>query len=203
MSKRAGFSEKNAEKDPFVQFERWFGERMATQVKYPEAFTLATASGKGDISARTVLLKSFSNDGFVFFTNYESRKGQQINASGRAAMLFYWPESERQVRIEGSVVEISVEDSYAYFSTRPRISRIGAWASRQSSEIPSRKYLEEEVAAMSAKFRGSKIPLPPHWGGYRIIPDRFEFWQEGEYRLHDRICYSLVKSSWKMSRLSP
>ena len=203
MARFKQLSEKSVDIDPLVMFEKWFRERINSGILYPEAFSLATASPSGEVSVRTVLLKDFGNDGFVFFTNYSSKKGRQLEANPMVAMLFYWPEKGRQIRVEGVVNKVSAEDSFRYFSSRPRKSRIGAWASNQSSPIPGRDYLEKRFSEFKMKFRGIDVPLPPSWGGYRVTPSSFEFWQEGRHRLHDRILYSSSADSWNISRLSP
>ncbi|MFN8242063.1 MAG: pyridoxamine 5'-phosphate oxidase [Bacteroidales bacterium] len=203
MKKYKGLKEEDVPADPISLFERWYGERIAKVSVYPDAFSLATSSPQGDISARIVLLKSFDSEGFVFFTNYDSRKGKTIKSNSRVAMLFYWPESGRQIRIEGNAIRTSESESDAYFTSRPRESRIGAWASKQSNIIKNRDYLREEFDSYSAKFNGRSIPRPNYWGGYRIIPGYFEFWQEGKHRLHDRIIFERKDHGWKKSRLSP
>jgi pyridoxamine 5'-phosphate oxidase len=196
-------SEKSVDPDPFLQFEKWYGERTSQDVLYPNAFSLATASSEGDVSVRIVLLKDFTNAGFVFFTNYSSKKGNQLTENRKAAMLFFWPEKGRQIRIEGAVEKISAEESYDYFATRPRESRIGAWASEQSSAIPGKEFLDDRFNDFKEKFKGKNIPLPLNWGGFRLIPSWFEFWQEGKYRLHDRIIYSMSDTGWIIKRLAP
>ncbi len=203
MTVNKHLSEKSVNRDPFLQFGKWYSERESEDVVYPNAFSLATASRNGDVSVRTVLLKDFTNAGFVFFTNYLGRKGWQIAQNNKAAMLFYWPEPGRQIRIEGIVEKISAAESGVYFSSRPRESRIGAWASEQSSVIPGKDYLISRFDEFDEKFKGKKIPLPPSWGGYMVIPTWFEFWQEGKYRLHDRIAYTLSEKSWIIRRLAP
>jgi pyridoxamine 5'-phosphate oxidase len=203
MTANKHLSERSVDRDPFLQFGKWYSERESEDVAFPNAFSLATATLNGDVSVRTVLLKDFTNAGFVFFTNYSGRKGRQLAENGKAAMLFYWPDPGRQVRIEGSVEKISEAESLEYFSRRPRESRIGAWASDQSSVIPGREYLDNRFDEFEEKFSGKNIPLPPHWGGFRIVPAWFEFWQEGKHRLHDRITYSLTDKGWVIKRLAP
>lgn len=203
MKKRSILSEKSVAADPVIQFEKWYGDRLNTGIIYPDSVTLATSTVTGQVSARTVLLKDFSNAGFVFFTNYNSKKGQQLSENPGAAMLFYWPESGRQVRIEGVVEKVSEEESEAYFRTRSRESQIGAWASEQSKVIPDRTHLENRVEFYNNLFSGIPVPKPSHWGGFRLVPDRIEFWQEGEFRLHDRIAYTKSRNSWLIERLSP
>ncbi|MCI0523265.1 MAG: pyridoxamine 5'-phosphate oxidase [Bacteroidales bacterium] len=190
-------------RDPFTQFARWYSERAARGTAYPDSFSLGTADSSGSVSVRTVLLKEYGPEGFVFFTNYESRKGYQLSQNPAAAMLFYWPESSRQVRIEGIVSRIPENESLNYFMSRPRESQIGAWASNQSTTIPGRSFLEKRFAEFEEKFRGKDIPKPPYWGGYRIIPSWFEFWQEGEHRLHHRTVFRLEKGKWTRYTLAP
>jgi pyridoxamine 5'-phosphate oxidase len=189
--------------DPFEQFDSWFSKRLKQDIPYPESMSLASSSADGRVSLRTVLLKGFGPDGFTFFTNYKSLKGKQLIENPNAAILFYWPENGRQVRIEGTVVKVSVEESDEYFSSRPSESRLSAWASEQSSEIPSREYLESRFSDFRKKFAKTIISRPPWWGGFRLQPVSFEFWQEGKFRMHDRICYSRTRSGWKKFRLSP
>ena len=164
---------------------------------------LATADNKARPSVRVVLLKGISNKGITFFTNYKSRKGKELLQNSSAALLFYWRELERQVRIEGKIKKISRAESQKYFDSRPVESRIAAWASEQSKKIPDRKYLENKFDEFEQRFFDKKIPLPPDWGGFRLVPDYFEFWQGRENRLHDRICYKKSKRSWKIFRLAP
>ena len=190
------------DKNPFKQFEAWYGEVLNSDIKEPTAVTLATSSKDGTPSARTVLLKGFDEDGFVFFTNYESRKGKNLIENPVGELLFYWMDLQRQVRISGRVEKTSREESEEYFKTRPLKSRIGAWASKQSNVIPDREYLEKQFAEFEKKF-GDDIPLPPHWGGFRLIPEQFEFWQGRESRLHDRICYKKKDGEWEIVRLAP
>lgn len=199
-------------KNPFKQFEAWYSEVLNSGIKEPTTVTLATASKDGIPSARTVLLKGFDETGFLFFTNYESRKGKNLIENPLAELLFYWMNLERQVRISGKVEKTSRGVSEEYFRSRPLKSRIGAWASKQSSEIPNREYLEKEFAEFEKKF-GNDVPLPPNWGGFKLIPEQFEFWQGRESRLHDRICYlpalKLRQTSkkkddgWEIVRLAP
>jgi pyridoxamine 5'-phosphate oxidase len=189
------------DKDPFKQFEAWYGEVLNSDIKEPTAVTLATSSKDGTPSARTVLLKGFDEDGFVFFTNYESRKGKNLIENPVGELLFYWMDLQRQVRISGRVEKTSREESEEYFKTRPIKSRIGAWASKQSSIIPNREHLEKQFAEFEKKF-GDDVPLPPHWGGFRLIPEQFEFWQGRESRLHDRICYMKKDGVWEIVRLA-
>jgi len=196
-------SEDTVDSDPFKQFDAWYKERLASVKLYPDALSLATSSKDGRVSVRTVLLKEYSNAGFIFFTNYKSKKGSHLAENTFAAMLFYWPESGRQVRIEGHVKKVSRKESELYFRTRPKISQIGAWASEQSSVIPDRKSLDSRVMLFSNKYSNRKVELPPHWGGFILVPVLIEFWQEGEYRLHDRIQYTWKNNSWIIERLAP
>lgn len=189
--------------DPVRQFRRWFADAERAQLLEPNAMTLATADPAGRPSARVVLLKEIDERGLVFFTDYRSRKARELAANPRAAAVFLWKELERQVRVSGDVDVVSAEESSAYFRTRPRGSRLGAWASVQSAELPDRAALEETVKRMDAQYPGEEIPLPPHWGGYRLLPNEFEFWQGRENRLHDRFRYVRSGSRWSVSRLSP
>ena len=198
-----GLSEAECADDPFVQFERWFADARCCGLDYPEAMTLATATADGKPAARMVLCKGFDRAGFRFFTNYDSRKGQELEANARVALLFYWEPYERQVRIEGPVERLSAEESYAYFSSRPRGSRIGAWASAQSAPLASRAELEQAVKEVEQKFKGQAVPLPPFWGGYRCIPESFEFWQGRLNRLHDRLCFTPSADGWHRFRRAP
>jgi len=197
------FTSKDADPDPFRMFGKWYSKRLEAVSLYPDAVSLATASASGKVSVRVVLLKGFDETGFVFYTNYNSRKGMQLEENGHAAMLFYWPESGRQVRIEGMTEKIPEEESEAYFRTRPRESRIGAWASEQSKAIPGRQYLYNRFEQYKSHFEGGEIKKPPYWGGIRLVPDYFEFWSEREYRLHDRIAYSRQSNGWNIELLAP
>ena len=188
---------------PFVQFEQWYKEHLQSGIRIPESVSLGTVSKSGHVSNRIVLLKDYGEKGFTFFTNYNSRKGKHLLTNNKAALLFYWPETGRQVRIEGVAGKVSLEDSETYFRSRPRESQIGAWASEQSSPIPDRAYLLSMFKFYENKFLGRDIERPPHWGGFRIVPFWFEFWQDMEYRLHDRIAYTLTFNGWKMERLAP
>jgi pyridoxamine 5'-phosphate oxidase len=200
--KRAAFRECDAAANPFDQFTRWFDEALAAAVPEPNAMTLATVDEAGRPSARIVLLKSLDARGFVFHTNYDSRKGRELAVNARAALLFFWPELERQIRIEGTARAVSATESDAYFVVRPRASRIGAWASPQSSPIPDREWLEAAFAAATARF-AADVPRPPNWGGLRVEPDHFEFWQGRESRLHDRLAWSRAGDGWTLRRLAP
>ncbi len=201
--KKNDFSEKGADTDPFMQFANWYKEHLEAGIAIPETVSLGTASASGRISVRTVLLKGYDEKGFVFFTNYNSKKGIQLSENRSAAILFYWPESGRQVRVEGITEKLSDSESASYFSTRPRESQISAWASEQSSIIPDRNFLEKRYYFYKTKFESREIEKPPHWGGFRIIPDFFEFWHNGEFRLHDRIIYTRMKNVWIINRLAP
>ncbi|MBR8057831.1 pyridoxamine 5'-phosphate oxidase [Burkholderia dolosa] len=202
---RASLDEADVAPDPFAQFDRWFNEALAARLPEPNTMTLATVGADGRPSARIVLIKGVDERGFVFFTNYESRKGRELAAHPYAALLFYWIELERQVRIEGRIEKTSAEESDRYFASRPLGSRIGAWASEQSAVIDSRATLEAREKAVAERF-GDDPPRPPHWGGYRVVPDAIEFWQGRPSRLHDRLLYTRDASApqgWTISRLSP
>lgn len=188
--------------DPLNQFHAWLAQAFEAQVPEPTAMTLATVDGEGRPSARIMLLKALDGRGFVFYTNYESRKGSDLAGRPRAALTFFWKELERQVRIEGGIEKVSAAEADEYFASRPLGSRIGAWASTQSAVIASRPWLEARVKAAQAQY-GDNPPRPPHWGGYRVIPDWLEFWQGRQSRLHDRIAYTRESSGWKIARLSP
>jgi pyridoxamine 5'-phosphate oxidase len=199
-------TEHDVSADPFIQFKNWFTEAVDSQIMEPNAMTLATATVSGRPSARIVLLKSFDQQGFVFYTNYESHKANQLAENPNAALLFCWLELERQVRIEGRVEKVKEAESLEYFQSRPKESQIGAWASPQSRIIPDRAFIEERVQNIQNQYLADKaLPLPPFWGGYRVIPDRFEFWQGRESRLHDRIVYQQQpgKQEWQIVRLGP
>ncbi len=198
-----GLLEKDLAVDPFTQFGRWFDQALSAHIDEPNAMTLATASLDGQPSARVVLLKGFDQNGFVFYSNYESRKGRELDQNNKAALLFFWSSLERQIRIEGVIEKVSVEESKQYFDSRPEGSRIGAWSSRQSASISSRDILEENFNKFSQSFAQQDIPLPPYWGGYRLKPHVFEFWQGRESRLHDRLRYRFADDRWHIDRLSP
>lgn len=188
---------------PFEQFQRWLGEALAEKgLIEPNAMTVATVNAEGRPSARIVLLRGFDERGAVFFTNYESRKGRDIGAVSHAAALFYWDRLERELRIEGEIEQLDAADSDAYFARRPRGHRISAWASPQSRPVSGRAELEEAVAATEQRFPDD-VPRPPHWGGYRIVPRVFEFWQGRRNRVHDRIVYTLDEDIWTIARLAP
>ena len=202
MKKRV-LSEKTVDPDPFVQFGEWYQEHLESGIDIPDTVSLGTASRAGRVSVRTVLLKGYDANGFVFFTNYNSKKGIQLSENHSAAMLFYWPESGRQVRIEGITEKVTDKESVSYFRTRPLDSQLSAWASEQSSVIPDRLYLEKRHDLYKEEFKNREVEKPPHWGGFRLIPDHFEFWLDGEFRLHDRIVYTKVKDGWSITRLAP
>jgi pyridoxamine 5'-phosphate oxidase len=189
--------------DPLVQFENWFEETLAVQQADPEAMTLSTVAADGRVSARIVLLKGCDPRGFVFYTNYESRKGRELAAQPMAALTFYWPALNRQVRVEGHVEQVTREETESYFATRPLGSRIGAWSSPQSQVLESRAWLESRVTEMTERFGQEAVPCPPFWGGYLLRPDVVEFWQGRESRLHDRIVYALEEGVWRLTRLAP
>ncbi len=199
-----GLSETEIDPNPFIQFKKWFEQALAAQLPEPNAMTIATTTPDGKPSARMVLLKDFDERGFVFFTNYNSRKGQELAQNPQAALVFWWAELERQVRILGSVEKVSESESDYYFESRPAKSRLGAWASNQSETIASREFLEQRMQELQSKYENQEIPRPPHWGGFRVIPTEIEFWQGRSSRLHDRLLYThLDDGSWKIQRLSP
>lgn len=196
--------ENDLETDAIGQFARWFEEAQRAQPGMPEAMTVATCGADGVVSARLSLLKGFDDHGFVFYTNYDSRKGEQISANPRVALCFHWPALERQVRIEGAAVKVSEEESDAYFATRPRGSQLGAWASPQSQVITGRGDLDQRFRELEQTYADRDVPRPPHWGGYRVIPVEIEFWQGRDDRLHDRFVYRLREpKDWIIERLAP
>lgn len=200
----SGLLEKDLARDPFRQFDKWFQEAEAAKLVEPNAMTLATASRDGRPSARTVLLKGVDGRGFVFYTNYESRKGRDLAENPRASLLLPWIGLERQVIIEGPLAKLSREESAAYFHSRPRASQLGAWVSQQSSIITGRAALEDAMKALEKKHAGAEIPLPPAWGGYRLTPESVEFWQGRRSRLHDRLRYRReAGGEWIVERLAP
>jgi pyridoxamine 5'-phosphate oxidase len=205
--KRAALDEGDVDRDPFRQFARWFDEAVAAQVPEPNAMSLATVDPTGVPSARIVLLKAADGRGLTFYTNYASRKARELAPGARAALLFFWPELERQVRVEGAVEKVDVATADAYWVTRPRLSRIGAWASPQSELLRNRAELEQRFADAEARYPGETVPRPPHWGGYRLVPEAFEFWQGRASRLHDRLIYqrgdSTGDATWRIARLAP
>jgi len=199
---RAGLSEADAHADPLAQFERWFKDALAAQLPLANAMTLATATAAGAPDARVVLLKGVDGGGFVFYTNYDSRKGRELAARPQACLVFLWTQLERQIRIEGKVEKVSASDSDKYFSSRPVGARLSASASAQSEVVSDRAYLESQVDKIKTQF-GENPPRPANWGGYRVIPSQIEFWQGRENRLHDRLLYRLDNDSWTIERLAP
>ena len=195
--------EQTIDRNPINQFKRWFDDAVASGMKLPEAMTLATATRDGKPSARVVLLKDVDGDGFVFYTNYRSAKARDLEANPQAALVFYWSQFDRQVRVEGTVERVSTEESRAYFKTRPRESQIGAWASPQSNVIENREVLDARVAELEQLYGDREIECPEHWGGYRVKPVRIEFWKGRLGRLHDRFVYERDGKIWKISRLAP
>ncbi len=201
---KAGLVRAEIAADPLAQFETWFNQAVEAQLPEPNAMTLATATPEGQPSARMVLLKGFDARGFVFYTNYNSHKGHQLEANPQAALVFWWEALERQVRIEGKVTPIDPTESDAYFASRPHGSQLGAWASPQSQEVDSRAVLEQNLQELEDKYRDREVPRPPHWGGFRVIPDRIEFWQGRPNRLHDRFNYCRDNAgNWQIERLAP
>jgi len=199
----ASLAESDVDHNPVTQFGKWFTEAIDAQLYEPNVMTLATASLSGKPSARILLLKGFDENGFVFFTNYASKKGHEMAENPQAAMVFFWPELERQVRIEGNITKVSDEESTAYFHSRPAGSQIGALASPQSTIIPDRHLLESRVQELTEAYADREIPRPEHWGGYVLKPDHIEFWQGRPSRLHDRITYTSVNGVWTINRLAP
>lgn len=203
---RSGLSEMQAERDPIVQFERWFQDAVSAKLPLPNAMTLSTVTPEGAPSARIVLLKGVEDGGFVFFTNYLSRKGRELERRGAACLLFLWSDLERQVRIDGTVGKVPAAVSDAYYATRPLGARLSAWASAQSEIVPTRGTLESAMAAAKERH-GNNPPRPPYWGGYRVVPQEIEFWQGRSDRLHDRLRYrrkgGLQGDGWTIERLSP
>lgn len=199
----AGLAEKDLARDPFRQFEKWFQEAEAAKLPEPNAMLVATATREGRPSARTVLLKGLDGRGFVFFTNYESRKGRELEMNPRATAVFPWIALERQVIIEGTMTRVAREESEAYFHSRPRASQLAAWGPQQSSIIPGRAQLEESFKAVERRYEGQEVPLPPHWGGWRLSPETVEFWQGRRSRLHDRLRYRRGNDGWTVERLAP
>ena len=200
---RHALDETGVDLNPLVQFHRWYKEANEAELSEPNAMVLATASLEGRPFARIVLLKGADERGFMFYTNYEGRKSIELTANPQAALLFFWGQLERQVRIEGTVEKTTKQESEEYFKTRPLESRLSAWASKQSSVVPSRDFLEQKLLDLRLGYTSQEIPLPPFWGGFRLQPEVFEFWQGRENRLHDRIRYSLHGGVWEIERLSP
>ncbi len=197
-------SEEDVDPNPFKQFERWFKQAAAAVPILPNAMTLTTATREGVPSARVVLLKDFDEQGFIFYTNYQSQKGRELDENPIATLSFYWPQPARQVRITGTASRTSRSESEAYFHTRPIDSQMGAWASNQSEVISGRDVLERRMEELLKEYAGKRIPLPPYWGGYRVAPSVFEFWQNRASRLHDRLRYRLANSGkWVIERLAP
>ncbi len=204
MSEPAQLREQDVDPDPLTQFAAWFQDATQAGAPAPEAAAVATAAADGAPSVRIVLVKRFDELGFVFFTNYESRKGRELAANPRASLLFYWVELGRQVRIEGRVQRTSAEQSRAYARSRPRASQLSALASPQSEPIPTRAFLEQRVAELDAAHASAELPVPDDWGGFRLIPASFEFWQQRDDRLHDRLRYTpLASGGWRLQRLAP
>ena len=199
----AGIAEADTDLNPIKQFATWFEQAVSAELPEPNAMTLATATADGKPSARMVLLKDYNERGFVFYTNYKSLKGQQLSANPWAALVFWWAELERQVRIEGHVEKLSPQESDTYFYSRPWGSQLGAWVSEQSQIIPSREVLDQRLEQLKAQYANKEIPRPPHWGGFRVIPSLIEFWQGRPSRLHDRLCYRFEDGNWSRERLSP
>jgi pyridoxamine 5'-phosphate oxidase len=189
--------------DPFVMFRNWFAEAQQSEPSDPNAMTLATCSPAGCPASRIVLLKDWDAAGFVFYTNVESRKGDELAANPRAALLFHWKSLRRQVRIEGDVEQATEAEADAYYASRPRISRLGAWASIQSRPLPERAELERRLSKYEAEYPGENIPRPPYWSGYRVVPARIEFWQDMPFRLHDRTVFTRTENGWAQSKLYP
>jgi pyridoxamine 5'-phosphate oxidase len=200
--RKRGLSRSNLDDDPVKQFSLWFTEAIDSGIVEPSAMSLATTD-ESEIGIRTVLLKYFDDKGFVFYTNYKSKKSRQIETRPEAALLFSWLTLERQIKIVGSVEKVSSLESIKYFASRPKDSQIGAWASKQSTTISSRNILQSQFESMKQKFSSGEVPLPDFWGGYRVIPRTIEFWQGRESRLHDRFVYQRNKDGWTISRLSP
>ena len=199
----SGLAEKDLARDPYRQFEKWFGEAQAAKVIEPNAMILATAANDGRPSVRTVLLKEVDGRGFVFYSNHESRKGRELDANPHAALVFPWLALERQVIVEGDVTRVAREESEAYFHSRPRASQLGAWVAQQSAIIAGRSVLDESMKALEKKYAGQEVPLPPFWGGWRLAPATVEFWQGRRSRLHDRLRYRRVRDGWTVERLAP
>ncbi len=198
-----GLDEKTIDSNPFEQFSKWMEEAIKANVIDPSAMILATADKNANPSVRVVLLKGIDDDGFIFYTNYDSKKGRELIENPNASLLFFWKEFERQIRIYGKVEKVNAKQSEEYFHSRPYDSQLAAWVSDQSNIVPDRGYLEKRFVDMKIKYEGKEVPLPPFWGGFKLIPDEFEFWQGRENRLHDRISYLKEKDKWKTVRLAP
>ena len=196
-------SELEVNNNPFSQFTSWWDEAVQSEIDEVNAMTLSTITNEGRPSSRIVLLKGFDSKGFVFFSNYNSSKAQQISSNSHVSLLFFWKELERQIRIDGVCSKVSAEESDAYFHSRPIGSRLGAWASPQSEKIQDREVLVQRLASVTQEFGVENVPRPPHWGGYQVVPTRIEFWQGRSNRLHDRILYEQQELSWQISRLAP
>jgi pyridoxamine 5'-phosphate oxidase len=202
--KRHSLSESDVSPDPFIQFDAWLREAIAAELPEPHAMVLSTVDAQGSPGSRVVLLRDYGVErGFVFYTNYNSRKGKELRMHPKASLLFFWPSLERQIRIEGEVVQVSEGESDAYFASRPRGSQLGAWASEQSEPVPNRTFLEDRIAEAETRFAGKEVQRPPHWGGFRLLAHSMEFWQGRRSRLHDRIHYQLNQTTWRIERLSP
>lgn len=201
---RHSLNESDVSPNPFIQFDAWMREAISAELPEPHAMVLSTVNAHGFPGSRVVLLRDYGSDrGFVFYTNYNSRKGRELLGNPHASLLFFWPTLERQIRIEGNVLPVSEAESDAYFASRPRGNQLGAWASEQSESVPNRTFLEEKLSEVEARFAEKEVPRPPHWGGFRLHPHNLEFWQGRRSRLHDRIHYQLNQHSWLIERLSP
>ncbi len=194
---------KNVNKNPFDQFSNWFQDAVKSKIEEPNAMILATADKSGTPSLRVVLLKSVDIDGLIFYTNYNSQKGRELSENPNASILFFWLPLERQIRISGKVIKLDEKESFEYFKSRPYESQIGAWASKQSEAIDDRSELEKKFEKYKSLFKEGNVPLPPNWGGFKLVPQTFEFWQGRESRLHDRIRYSKSENGWDLHRISP
>lgn len=201
--RKAELHENEVQPDALTQFANWFQQAINAEVIEPNAMTLSTVSEMGQPNARIVLLKDLDQKGFVFYTNYDSQKGKELEGNKRVSLLFFWPELERQVRILGTVERVDGIESDTYFQSRPFGSQLGAWASPQSSRIDSREAIEQNLEHMQSKFSDSAVPRPPHWGGYRVLPLKLEFWQGRPNRLHDRIVYDRTELAWEIYRIAP